>query len=120
MKRKKTDNISYIAPDGKKFRDLKEYMDYAATKFHDGKVVPGSVAQLFMSLRRYQDTDYVHAIVSIKDEKDNFSVQCFHTMPVDNIEFKSSQTFMMVNSYILKSDTEKGSKHAPLKLPTTN
>ena len=79
MKRKKTDNISYIAPDGKKFRDLKEYMDYAATKFHDGKVVPGSVAQLFMSLRRYQ-----------------------------------------VNGYILKSDTEKGSKHAPLKLPTTN
>lgn len=166
MKRKKTDNISYIAPDGKKFRDLKEYMDYTATKFHDGKVVPGSVAQLFKSLRRYQDTDYVHAIVSIKDEKGNFSVQCFHTMPVDNIvapytdvkqlsqdqrymrstiadmkrvlekywdcqctatvivssdiEFKSSQTFMMVNGYILKSDTEKGSKHAPLKLPTTN
>ena len=85
MKCKKTDNISYIAPDGKKFRDLKEYMDYTATKFHDGKVVPGSVAQLFKSLRRYQDTDYVHAIVSIKDEKGNFSVQCFHTMPVDNI-----------------------------------
>ena len=44
MKRKKTDNVSYIAPDGKKFSDLKEYMDYTATKFHDGKVVPGSVA----------------------------------------------------------------------------
>jgi hypothetical protein len=153
MKRKESDKITYIAPDGKKFGDLKEYMEYTETKFHNGKVVPGTVGQMFQSLRRYQDTDYVHGIVSIKEHNGNFNVQCFHTMNIENIvapftdvkqlnddqkfvtatiadmkrvlnkfwdcqctatvivspdrDFKSSQTFMMVNGYIMRTEPGK-------------
>ena len=153
MKRKESDKIKYIAPDGKKFGDLKEYMEYTEIKFRDGKVVPGTVGQMFQSLRRYQDTDYVHGIVSIKEHNGNFNVQCFHTMNIENIvapftdvqqlnddqkfvtatiadmkrvlnkfwdcqctatvivspdrDFKSSQTFMMVNGYIMRTEPGK-------------
>ena len=108
---------------------------------------------LFQSLRRYQDTDYVHGIVSIKEHNGNFNVQCFHTMNIENIvapftdvkqlnddqkfvtatiadmkrllnkfwdcqctatvivsperDFRSSQTFMMVNGYIMRTEPRK-------------
>ena len=48
-------------------------------------MVPGTVGQMFQSLRRYQDTDNVHGIVSIKEHNGNFNVQCFHTMNIENI-----------------------------------